>query len=188
MDRAGEKSLLSTFELIVDTREQRTARAKKRFDSFSVPYKKGILDYGDYTWNITLKEGQMYDIDKRIYPKCVVERKMSLDELAGNMGRDRERFKREFERATKAGAIVYLVCENGSWEKILSGSYRSKMNPNAFFNSLIAWEARYNLRIVFCHPETTAKLIQEILYRDLKQRIENGEIDVQQHGVLSDMV
>lgn len=190
MDSADEKNLLSTFELIVDTREQRTARAKKRFESFNVPYRKGILDFGDYTWNITLPGGPVYDISKRITPRCVIERKMNLDELAGNLSRDRDRFKREFERATEAGAIVYLVCENGSWERILAGSYRSRMNPTAFFNSLVAWEARYNLRVVFCHPDTTARLIQEILYRDVRQRIDNGDFDdeIQQHGVLSVMV
>ena len=169
--------ILETFELIVDTREQRTSRAKRRFASFTAPHQHSVMSYGDYCANVTLPSGEkLYDASAAVTAMCVIERKMSLDELAGNLTRGRDRFRREFEKAQEAGATVYLLVEDGSWDKILKHEYRSKFTPEAFFASLTAWQARYDLRIIFCPHTITAKLIQEILYRDMKERLENGEI------------
>lgn len=169
--------ILETFELIVDTREQRTSRAKRRFASFTVPYRHAVMSYGDYCADLVLPSGgRLYEGDSAISAKCAIERKMSLDELAGNLTRDRDRFRREFERAQEAGATIYLLVEDGSWDKILRHEYRSRFAPEAFFASLTAWQARYDLRIIFCPHTITAKLIQEILYRDMKERLERGEI------------
>lgn len=169
--------ILESFELIVDTREQRTSRAKRRFAAFTAPYQHSVMSYGDYCANVTLPSGgKLYDTSVTITAKCVIERKMSLDELAGNLTRGRDRFRREFERAQAAGATVYLLVEDGSWDKILRHEYRSQFAPAAFFASLAAWQARYDLRIIFCSHTITAKIIQEILYRDMKERLENGEI------------
>jgi hypothetical protein len=45
--------------------------------------------------------------------------------------------------------------------------------------SLMAWTVRYNLRPIFCKAETSGALIKEILYRDMKERLERGELDIQ---------
>jgi hypothetical protein len=79
------------------------------------------------------------------------------------------------ERATANGATVYLLIENGSYEAIINHRYRSKYNSNAFLASLTAWTVRYNLRPVFCKADTSGALIKEILYRDMKERLERGE-------------
>lgn len=42
-------------------------------------------------------------------------------------------------------------------------------------DSVIAFMVRYNLNIIFCKEETSGDLIKEILYRDLKERLERGE-------------
>lgn len=171
--------ILESFELIVDTREQRTSRAKRRFAAFTAPYQHSVMSYGDYCANVTLPSGgKLYDTSVTITARCVIERKMSLDELAGNLTRGRDRFRREFERAQAAGATVYLLVEDGSWDKLLRHEYRSRFTPEAFFASLTAWQARYDLRIVFCPHTITAKIIQEILYRDMKERLERGEFNV----------
>ena len=47
-----------------------------------------------------------------------------------------------------------------------------RMQPKAFVASLTAWLARYNCQIIFCEPATTGKLIREVLYRELKERLE----------------
>lgn len=51
------------------------------------------------------------------------------------------------------------------------------MGANAFTASGIAWMIRYNANIIFCKEETSSRLIREILYRDLKGRLERGEFD-----------
>ena len=33
------------------------------------------------------------------------------------------------------------------------------------------------MNVVFCKEETSGRLIKEILYRDLKERLERGEFD-----------
>ena len=96
----------------------------------------------------------------------------SLDELAGCFTRDRDRFRREMERAISSNAKVYLLIENASWEAILNHRYRSRFNPEAFKASLTAWTARYGLIPVFCKADTSGMLIREILYREIKERLE----------------
>lgn len=172
-----QKEVLKSFEILVDTREQDTDRSEKRYQSFGVPYKKATLDYGDYAYNAELPGGKLYDISKTISPVCVVERKMNLDELAGCFAHGRQRFQREFERASSNKSRIFLLCENANWENLLNGKYRSKFNPKAFMASVIAWEIRYNLCLLFCKEETSGKLIKEILYRDFKERLERGDFD-----------
>ena len=100
---------------------------------------------------------------------------MSLDELAMCFTRGRDRFRREMERAAANNSVIYLLIENGSYEAIINHRYRSKYHPSAFLASLTAWTARYNLRPVFCKASTSGTLIKEILYRDMKERLERGE-------------
>lgn len=171
-----QKEVLSTFEILVDSREQNTERARKRYASFGVPCGKATLSYGDYTYNATLPDGtKIYNESKTIEPICVVERKMDLTELAACFTHGRERFQREFERAADKGCRIYLICENSNWENLLNGKYRSKFNPVAFTASSVAWMVRYNMNLIFCKEETSGKIIKEILYRDLKERLERGE-------------
>lgn len=171
-----QKEVLKSFEILHDSREQDTERAKKRYESFGVPHKRAVLSYGDYTYNATLPDGnKIYDVSKTISPVCVVERKMNLDELAGCFTRSRQRFQREFERAQEHGSRIYLLCEDANWENLLNGKYKSRMSAEAFSASVFAWMIRYNMNIVFCKEETSGKIIKEILYRDLKERLENGQ-------------
>lgn len=178
MDHFEADAVLNSFEIICDTREQPTERAKQRYASFGVNYSRGTLNYGDYCGNITLPNGdKLYDESVTISARCVVERKMNLDELAQCFTRGRDRFKREFERARENGARVFLLCENGSIEKILRHEYRSQFRPNAFLASVIAWNIRYDMQLIFCTQLTSGMMIKEILYRDMKDRIEKGEFD-----------
>lgn len=176
MDVFEQRAVLESFQIIVDTREQNTAKAKKRYASFGVPFTRGTLSFGDYTYNCTLTDGsKLFDTSNTISPLCAVERKMSLDELAMCFTRSRDRFRKEFERAAKSGSKMFLVCENSSYEGILQERYKSKFNGKAFLASLIAWSVRYDVNVVFCKEESSARLIKEILYRDLKERLERGE-------------
>jgi len=167
--------VLKTFRIIADTREQWTPRAQERFDAFGVPVERATLLYGDYCGQIDLPGGALYDTSVTISPSCVVERKMSLDEVAMCFTRERDRFRREFERASANNAKVYLLIENGSWEAIINHRYRSRFNHDAFKASLMAWMVRYDFKPIFCRSATSGAVIKEILYRDIKERLERGE-------------
>jgi ERCC4-type nuclease len=161
---------LKSLTLIVDTREQDTDRLRRRIRQTGLSFVRQKLDFGDYSAKTTLDNGTEFDISSSVS----IERKMNLDELCACYCKGRKRFTREFERAKSAGAKVYLLIENANWEKAYSGSYRSKMSPQALTASLFAWLARYNCQIIFCKEETSGKIIREILYREMKERLENG--------------
>ena len=175
MDHFEIAEVLDTFRILIDTREHDTPKAKERYVNFGVPYSRATLSYGDYCGMVTINGSEIYDTAKRVSAKCVIERKMSLDELAMCFTRGRDRFRREMERATLNGATVYLLVEGASFEAIINHRYRSRFNPSAFLASLMAWTARYNLRPVLCKAGTSGTIIKEILYRDMKERLENGE-------------
>ena len=178
MDHFEIEELMKSFEIVIDTREQPTQRAKQRYDAFGVDYSRGTLSYGDYCGNITLPNGgKLYDASGTISARCVVERKMNLDELAQCFTRGRDRFRREFERAAEHDCRVFLLCEDGSIEKILRHEYASRFTPKAFMASVIAWNIRYNMQLLFCTHLTSGTMIKEILYRDMKDRAEKGEFD-----------
>lgn len=167
------EQVLDTMTILVDTREQDTERARRRYASFGVSTERAVLDYGDYTWQFGVCGIMYHDTTKRIIPKVAVERKMSLDELAQCFTHDRKRFNAEMIRAKEAGGRIFLLCENSSWENLITGKYRSKFSPSAFIASIVAWSIRYDLQVIFCKEETTGRLIKEILYRDLKERLSN---------------
>lgn len=170
--------MLKTMIILVDKREQPTARAEKRYKAFGIPYKRCTLSYGDYAYNAQLPNGKwILDDEQTVKPLLAFERKMNLDELAACFTKSRDRFKREFERAKDNGARIFLIIENGSWEHLLAGRYRSKFNDKAFLASLAAWIVRYDLQLIFCKEEISGRLIKEFLYRDLKDRAEKGEFD-----------
>lgn len=156
--------------LIIDTREQDTDRLRRRIKQTGLSFVRQKLDFGDYSAKTTLDNGTEFDISSSVS----IERKMNLDELCACYCKGRKRFTREFERAKSAGAKVYLLIENANLEKVYNGSYRSKMSPQALTASLFAWLARYNCQIIFCKEETSGKIIREILYREMKERLENG--------------
>ena len=175
MDRHEADIILESFRVIVDSREQNTPKARKRYKLIGKT-ERATLSYGDYCGNVDICGNQLYDTSATISPLCVIERKMNLDELAMCFTRSRKRFEREFERARAAGAKVYLLVEDATYEDIIRHRYRSKFASNAFLASLLTWSARYNLTPVFCRAETSGELIREILLRDLRERIERDEI------------
>ncbi len=172
-----QKEVLESFRILIDTREQKTKKAQWRYDHLNAPYVRVPLNYGDYTYNATLPDGTaIHDEGSTVAGRIVIERKMSIDEIVGNFTRDRERFEREFERAKEQNARIIILVENGSWEKILAHRYKSKMHPNALMASINAFMIRYNCNVIFCREESTPILIRDILYRDLKERLERGEL------------
>jgi ERCC4-type nuclease len=178
MDPFEVKAVLESMTILVDTREQDTERAHDRYRQMGREIRRRTLNYGDYTYNAVLPDGTpIYKEEGTIEPKfCVIERKMDLDELAQCLTRYRKRFEKEFQKAYDNGCRIYLLVEGGSWEDIFHGMYQTRVHPNAFLASLTAWMIRYNAQVLFCSRRSSGKLIAEILRRDLKERLEGGEL------------
>lgn len=180
MDKFDIEKCLESMEILVDTREHRTKKAFIRYDSFGCPYKFCHLDYGDYTFNFTLPDGKaLYQINDSVIKPCVsIERKQSLTEISGNLCQHKKRFEAEFERAKESKAKVYLIIEKDNIGKLYAGHYGTNFHPHAFTASLWAVIARHNLSGPIFIPESlSGKIIHDILYRELKARLERGEFD-----------
>lgn len=162
------KTALDSMVVICDTREQPTLRAQMRLRAIGVPVERKALPFGDYSAYCILPDGARYSLEEQVS----IERKMGLGELCACYCHGRERFEREFERAKAAGAKLYLLVENASFEAAYFGRYNSKMRPAALIGSILAWLARYDCQLIFCKQQTSGRLIHDILYRELKERLE----------------
>ncbi len=179
MNKRQIREAVNQMHVLIDTREQDTERARKRIEAIGLPVDRVVLDYGDYAYNTILPDGHpIYEpCSKRVRPACVIERKMGLDELATCLTISRDRFEREWERAADAGARLWLLVENASWGDVIRHRYRSRMEPSAFIGSIIAWQCRYDARLIMCSERDSGLLIREILEKDLRQRLERGDYD-----------
>lgn len=175
MDIWEQQKCLESLSVIIDTREQDTERAQKRYKSFGCGYERRKLDYGDYSYNFTFPDGRLlYDTDSVIQPDVMIERKMNLEELSNCMCQERDRFEREFKRASVQNAAIYLIVEDASLGELLRHRYDTKFNEKAFFATFVSWVGRYNIKPLFVPHELSGKVIHEILYRELKERLKGG--------------
>lgn len=155
---------------MIDTREKAKTIAPilDYFDSVGISYESTKLLFGDY----------------REYsrPETVIDRKHGIAELAKNCTVEHERFRRELERAKKAGATLILLVEQnrykdrGEWVKVETiedllrwSSPHSMVRGERVYRVLKSWTAKFPLRVEFCDKRATGRKIIEILY--------NGEIE-----------
>lgn len=153
--------------VIVDSREKPKAieRTLQYFSDHGIEYEVSKLLFGDYMdWN---------------RPGVVIDRKQNIAELAKNCTVEHERFRREMDKARKAGAtLVVLVEQNrykdrGEWVEVDSiedlirwSSPHTMVRGEKVYRVLASWTAKYPLRVEFCDKRSTGRRIAEILYRD----------------------
>lgn len=156
---------LSNLTVVADTREQQNGHITDWLAEKSVPVIRRKLDIGDYSVSLG---------DRTLEKSCVVERKHTLDELCLNLTSDRERFEREFIRAKANGTKVFLIIEDASWEDVYLGNYRSKLPVKSLVASLMAWQVRFNVTIIFCSSGNTPRILFQLLYYAAREDLLNG--------------
>ncbi len=159
--------------ILVDSREQQTDESKRRYAQFTVPFERTHIPTGDYSAKFQLPDGTWFDLSDRV----VVERKNSIDELAMCFGSERGRFEREFERCKESLVRMWLLIEGASFEKIFDHKYRSRYKPKSLMASILAWQARYNVRIIMCDKSASGLLIQDILFYEGREAL-MGMVDM----------
>lgn len=157
---------LNGITVISDTREQRNEHILRFLKEKNIPCASRKLDAGDYSAQL----GE-YSLEKDV----VIERKRNLDEICGNLTADRDRFEREFMRTKAAGTKVFLIIENSSWDDVYLQNYRSKLSSKSLLASLLAWQVRYNVTVIFCNSANTPKLIYQILYYAAREQLLYGK-------------
>lgn len=153
--------------VIVDSREKpkKIERTLQYFRDHGIEYEVSKLLFGDYMdWS---------------RPGVVVDRKHNIAELAKNCTVEHERFRREMEKARKAGAVLVVLVEQnrykdrGEWVEVDSiedllrwSSPHTMVRGEKVYRVLASWTAKYPLRVEFCDKRSTGRRIAEILYRD----------------------
>ena len=151
--------------LLIDTREKPKAIKSilKTFDDAGITYESTKLLFGDYM-----------DFNR---PHIVIDRKQTIAELAKNCTTEHDRFRRELEKAKRAGAaLVILVEQNryksgGRWihvddisDLLLWENKYTTIRGEKIFRVLRSWQSRYPIRVEFCDKRSTGKRILEIIY------------------------
>lgn len=130
------------MRLIVDSREQSPFSFKgPRYEGLTVEV--GTLTVGDYSL-------------AGLTDKVAVERK-SLPDLVACLGRERERFERELQRGAALDAFAVVV--EASWADLAGGKYRSKLQPHAACQSVLAFAGRYRLPFLFAGSRAAAEYV-----------------------------
>lgn len=147
-----------------DTREHsgQIERIEQQFDALGVKHFRSKLYCGDYQ-----------SLDN---PRLVVDRKKDLQELAGNVCQQHERFRAELIRAQEAGIQIVILCEHGGSIKTLEDVYfwenpRRRTSPGAIsgqrlFKVLNTMQEKYGVQFEFCDKRQTGRRIVEILTDD----------------------
>lgn len=158
--------VLGDMVVIVDTREQKNQHILDYFKTEGIPYVHRKLDTADYSFE--LPNYSELGLDEQF----LVEKKNSLDEIAGNFSKDRARFEREFERS-KSHKSIHLVIENATFKKLRNQSYRSQLHPNSLMAGLMTWTIRYDCPTWFTTKEESGWLIHNILKYELIEFLKN---------------
>lgn len=138
--------LLKSIVILVDTRENKNQHILDWFDRKEVPYKKKALENGDYSFYIPKNVELNIERDLYFDKEIMIERKNSVDELAGNFTKNRTRFEEEL--ATYSGK-KYLLIENSDYTNIIKGNYRSEYASKSYLATLHTFNHRYNIEVVF---------------------------------------
>lgn len=181
-DTEIKKLLKENFKILYDTREQVNDHILYWFDTKKIPYKCQKIDEGDYTAIITARPDM--GIYRDLYFKVGVERKNSVDELAGNLAektdtRDDIRLERELIRAKAKGIKMFLIIEDpNGLENIINGDYRSQYGSNAFVGKLTSIQDKYIQDTIFTSNLKTGYHIYRKLYYAVRNYLKEGEVDL----------
>ena len=179
------KTLIDSHLVIVyDTREQvnKNQHILDYFDSKKIPYKRQKIDEGDYTGIITKCEEM--GIYRDLYFPIGVERKNSVDELAGNLGEktdthDDIRLMRELRRAKEKGIKMFLIVEDEkARENIKTGNYRSQYLPKSFMGRLRSLQDLFLNGTSYINKKDSGEEIFQILYYGVRNYLKEGEFDI----------
>ena len=93
-DRELEE-LIKSMVILIDTREKQNSHLIEYWDKKGILYKKKSLDYGDYSFYVPKNEALNIPRDVYFDKEIVVERKGSLEEISGNLTKERDRLEKE---------------------------------------------------------------------------------------------
>ena len=144
------KKILDNMVVIVDSREQNNQHIIEFFNKKNIPYKTIKNDFGDYT--AMLPAGTLTGFTSDIYfdRDIAIERKNSIDEIAGNLKEYAARIKKELAHMNKYDIKYFFFVEDKNFhENLRNGNFRSQYDPFTLMQRIKKGiEAEYNTVIV----------------------------------------
>ena len=144
----------------VDSREQKYDHVTKYFDSKGIKWVKSKCVVGDY---VNLEN-----------PMVVIDRKKDLQEVAGNVCQQHDRFVRELELAKELGYKLIVLVEEPNITTLSNVcswyNWRKKKNPRAIsgktlYKIMSTMSEKYDVEWQFTAKEKCGERIVELLER-----------------------
>ena len=164
-----KQKFLKEAVILCDSREQQNRHILDVFGQSGVKYEVCKLPVGDYSFKVN-------ELDFRL--QCAVERKANVNELWGNISRERERFEKEIAAMKKLTGSANLIIENCPDRDFLQNykvnqyvmiAQNRKVEDigRYIYNTLQSWSSsnRYGLNVHYMRGnEGTAALLLNIFY------------------------
>ena len=155
----------------VDSREQKYDHVTNYFDSQGIKWVKSKCVVGDY---VNLEN-----------PMVVIDRKKDLQEVAGNVCQQHERFVRELELANELGYKMIVLVEEPNITTLTNVcswyNWRKKKNPKAvsgrtLYKIMLTMSQKYGVEWQFTTKQNCGRRIVELL--DNKDKGGKNETEV----------
>jgi len=140
------------------------------FDKNNIPHEKRALKTGDYSFKIKECPELGFNKDTYFTDELCIERKNSVDEIAGNMVEKDDRFLKELNRMINI-KDCYIIIEDSKLDDIITSNYKTKYNSLSFFRTLLTLEKRCNFYLKFVSKANMGFVIYEICKNNLDSKI-----------------
>lgn len=146
------------MHIIVDTREQKYNHVTDYFDKENIKWYRSKLICGDY--------------QNPLNPMIIIDRKKDLQEVAGNVCQQHDRFVRELELAKDLGYKMIVLVEEPNITSLPNVctwyNWRRKKNPRAvngktLYKIMSTMAEKYGVIWEFTKKENCGKRIVELL-------------------------
>lgn len=142
----------------VDSREQKYDHVTNYFDSKGIKWVRSKCVVGDY---VNLEN-----------PMVVIDRKKDLQEVAGNVCQQHDRFVRELELAKELGYKMIILVEEPnittlpnvcSWYNFRRRNNPKAINGKTLYKIMKTMSEKYDFEWKFCKKSECGKTIVELL-------------------------
>lgn len=146
------------MHIIVDTREQKYSHVTESFDKQGIKWYRSKLICGDY--------------QNPLNPTVVIDRKKDLQEVAGNVCQQHERFIRELELAKELGYRMIILVEEPNITTLANVcswyNWRRRTNPKAvsgktLYKIMFTISQKYDVEWMFTSKAKCGERIVELL-------------------------
>lgn len=166
--------ILKTLTIVMDTREKQASHILEYFNKKGVPVKIQKLDIGDYSAMIPANE--TLGIKRDVYLNSFVERKAHIDEITGNLQKDKQQaFINELIRSQGNNFVLFV--EDPLFDRNLAqGKYRSKYDPKALRGRLDSLQAKYNFEIRPVEKDMMGHVLYHRFFYQARHLLKTGSI------------